>query len=191
MLSESEDLRAIRTRKFIIEAFVELIETKAFNKITINDITQKAMINRATFYRHFLDKYDLMDTVVKENLMANVLNEMATIDEVFSVELLKKLFVSITNFQVSLNSRCHSNFRVMSANIQEILLGELEKIILRTLTNKCSHHNQQTAQTMANMLSWMLYAASNNWQQASLVSAETFIDQTFKDIYDLFRNDLF
>ena len=75
MLSESEDLRAIRTRKFIIEAFVELIETKAFNKITINDITQKAMINRATFYRHFLDKYDLMDTVVKENLMARFIME--------------------------------------------------------------------------------------------------------------------
>lgn len=191
MLQESEDLRAVRTRKYIIEAFIELIEEKKFSNITINEISTKAMINRATFYRHFLDKYDLMDTVIKENLMATVLNEMAIINEPFSVELLKKLFVSITHFQISFTTRCQKSYHDMQANVQEILLAELERILLTTFQHKCPHHTSQQVNTLAKMLSWMLYAATLNWQQSDLVSAEEFIDQTFQEIKDLFQNELF
>lgn len=53
------DLRVERTRKYIREAFFELIRQKGFEAISIKDITEHAMINRTTFYRHFLDKHDL------------------------------------------------------------------------------------------------------------------------------------
>ncbi|MGV3240822.1 TetR/AcrR family transcriptional regulator [Streptococcus hyovaginalis] len=82
-MEENTDLRSIRTRKFIIDSFIELLEKKEFNSITISDITTGAMINRATFYRHFLDKYDLLEKVIKEDLLKNILKELST-NEKFS-----------------------------------------------------------------------------------------------------------
>jgi len=97
MVEENTDLRSMRTRKFIIDSFTELLEKKDFNSIKISDITSGAMINRATFYHHFLDKYDLLEKVIKEDLMKNVLQELSNNKE-FNEEMLKSLFLSITKF---------------------------------------------------------------------------------------------
>jgi AcrR family transcriptional regulator len=56
-----EDLRVRRTRKMLQGALIELaVEKQGFSDITIQDITERAMVNRSTFYRHYLDKCDLV-----------------------------------------------------------------------------------------------------------------------------------
>ncbi|MED0826541.1 TetR/AcrR family transcriptional regulator [Bacillus pacificus] len=62
------DLRVVRTKTAIRNAFVELIEEKGFDAITVKDITTKANINRGTFYAHYQDKFDLM-TKCQEEIM--------------------------------------------------------------------------------------------------------------------------
>src|SRR5215813_8943534 len=57
----TEDLRVRRTRKSLMQALIELTIEKGFSAITVQDIADRAMVNRATFYRHYLDKYDLLD----------------------------------------------------------------------------------------------------------------------------------
>ncbi|THB60660.1 TetR/AcrR family transcriptional regulator [Vagococcus silagei] len=59
------DIRVIRTKKMIIEAFLSLVNEKGYEAVTIQDIADKAMINRATFYAHFKDKPDLYDYVME------------------------------------------------------------------------------------------------------------------------------
>ncbi len=61
-----EDLRVRRTRKMLIEALIELTVEKGFAAVTVSDITERAMVNRSTFYRHFLDKYDLLEQYMDE-----------------------------------------------------------------------------------------------------------------------------
>lgn len=56
------DRRQRKTRKAILEACISLIEEKDFAKITVNEIAERADINRGTFYLHFLDKYDMMES---------------------------------------------------------------------------------------------------------------------------------
>lgn len=53
------DLRVRRTRKLLREALVDLATEKGFESVTIQDLTSRAMVNRATFYRHYQDKYAL------------------------------------------------------------------------------------------------------------------------------------
>jgi AcrR family transcriptional regulator len=65
-LEASEDLRVRRTRKLLLQAFIELTVEKGFAVLTVRDITERAMVNRSTFYRHFLDKYDLLETYLNE-----------------------------------------------------------------------------------------------------------------------------
>lgn len=61
MSTEKLDLRVVRTRKAIKQSFLELLQYKDYERITIQDIAEKAMINRNTFYLHYLDKPDLME----------------------------------------------------------------------------------------------------------------------------------
>ncbi len=55
------DLRVQRTHKLILDALIELTIEKGFAAVTVRDITRQAGINRATFYRHYQDKFDLLD----------------------------------------------------------------------------------------------------------------------------------
>ncbi len=65
-LQETEDLRVRRTRKLMQEALIELTVEKGFAAVTVRDITERAMVNRSTFYRHYLDKYDLLEQYANE-----------------------------------------------------------------------------------------------------------------------------
>lgn len=65
-MSKKTDLRIIRTLKLIKEAFLALVEEKGFDAITIQDIANEAIINRATFYLHYYDKQDLLDKLNEE-----------------------------------------------------------------------------------------------------------------------------
>ncbi|NTU78627.1 MAG: TetR/AcrR family transcriptional regulator [Chloroflexales bacterium] len=61
-----EDLRVRRTRKLLMQALIDLTIEKGFVALTVQEIADRAMVNRATFYRHYLDKYDLLDKYMDE-----------------------------------------------------------------------------------------------------------------------------
>jgi AcrR family transcriptional regulator len=62
----SEDRRVLRTRQALYEALISLTVQKGFATVTVSDLTETAGVNRATFYRHFQDKFDLLDQYAQE-----------------------------------------------------------------------------------------------------------------------------
>ena len=60
------DLRVIKTKKNIEASFIYLLGQKDFYKITVQDILDRALINRSTFYKHYTDKYQLAETLCNE-----------------------------------------------------------------------------------------------------------------------------
>ena len=60
-----EDLRVQKTKKALTETFCQLLEEKRFEDITVNELCDKAGIRRATFYKHFDDKYAFLGFVVQ------------------------------------------------------------------------------------------------------------------------------
>ncbi len=63
------DLRVKRTINSIKEAFFELRKKKSLNKISVKELSELAMINKATFYLHYRDIFELSDKL--ENEMIN------------------------------------------------------------------------------------------------------------------------
>lgn len=59
-----EDLRIIKTLESIDNALLDSLKKKPFNKITVGMLCEKARINRTTFYKHYRDKYDLLDDYI-------------------------------------------------------------------------------------------------------------------------------
>lgn len=59
-----EDARVIRTKQNLLTAFKELLAEKQFEEISVNEICVRAEVRRATFYKHFVDKYDFLKYTV-------------------------------------------------------------------------------------------------------------------------------
>lgn len=55
-----EDLRQRRTKKFLVQALLELMEERPFRDLSVVDICDRAMVHRTTFYVHFEDKTALL-----------------------------------------------------------------------------------------------------------------------------------
>ena len=79
MEKRKEYRSAIRSRRLIRSAFLELLREKAYEKITVTDIVTRADINRSTFYAHYPDVRGLVEEIVGEAInhsteVANSLN---------------------------------------------------------------------------------------------------------------------
>ncbi len=49
---------AINVEKLIVDALMELCNSKPLSKITVSDISKTSGVSRTTFYKHFQDVYD-------------------------------------------------------------------------------------------------------------------------------------
>ncbi|MEV5610670.1 TetR/AcrR family transcriptional regulator [Streptomyces sp. NPDC052225] len=68
MPPEAGDRRVRRTRRLLRDALVSLVLERGYAAVTVEDITERADLGRATFYSHYTDKDDLLDRVVTDLL---------------------------------------------------------------------------------------------------------------------------
>src|SRR5699024_1029769 len=109
MVQSKSDLRVIKTRKSIMQAFIKLSGVKDFKSITVKDITQEALINRATFYYHFSDIYDLLEKALAEELLINLNYEYFEY-KLMSENTIVYIFKVVAEFHISLNRICHMSY---------------------------------------------------------------------------------
>ena len=82
MSGKAEYKSAIRSRKLIRRAFVELVLEKGSEKITVKSIVERAEVSRGTFYAHYADIYEVMEEIENETMgqMVDLINEYKDID---------------------------------------------------------------------------------------------------------------
>lgn len=89
------DLRIQRTLERIRQAFLELLEVQPFDQITVSAVCERAQINRATFYRHYSDIYDLAQKITEEIDGLQLLQKRNTPDYVSAVSA---IFEHVANY---------------------------------------------------------------------------------------------
>ena len=62
------DLRVLKSRSAIENAFINLVELKGFNNITITEIAEKAMVNRNTIYLNYGSKEDILEAIIEGSI---------------------------------------------------------------------------------------------------------------------------
>ena len=107
--SRRDDRRTRMTRRLIRESFLALLSQKNIAKITVKDICNGADINRATFYAHYSDVYDLLHKM--EDELAETICTILKLDDTPSLDL------TIANCQSLLEHiKAHEEFCMVIIN---------------------------------------------------------------------------
>jgi AcrR family transcriptional regulator len=94
MRDNKDDRRVKYTKMVLKDSFIKLLTKKDISRITIKEICEYADINRATFYSHYIDQYDLMKKI-EDELLDNISTHLSVLEELGtnlnSVETIEKI----------------------------------------------------------------------------------------------------
>ncbi len=112
-MSGKEDLRVRKTKKALFDAFIKLLSEKPYDEITVNELCDAAGIRRATFYKHYSDKYDFLTayTCLLRDRFDRVIWKAGkpTLTSDYYVAYAKRLIYFIGEHSVAVQNICHSN----------------------------------------------------------------------------------
>ncbi len=131
-----EDRRVRRTKQLIKQSLIQLMQEKSFKEITVKDITERADLNRGTFYLHYVDIYDLLNSIESE-ILATIEKILLTynessaplscfelLQEVFSyIEINRELFEALLNSEVeeAFLTKLQSLIRTLGLDLMQVV----------------------------------------------------------------------
>lgn len=98
------------TKKLFRNAMIELMEEYSFDEITVQKLLDKTTLSRATFYRHFKDKYDLLNWHYQSNVIALFESGKYTSWEMYLKEIYAILFDNRLYFKKALSIERTNSF---------------------------------------------------------------------------------
>lgn len=130
------DLRIQKTYMALTSTFYELLEEKRFEDITVNELCDRAMVRRATFYKHFGDKYEFFTFIIREiqaefdKEIAGSLDTDMPID--FYITIVRRVITFLSErerlIQSVLKSECFpSLLRILSEQVEFDILQKLKE----------------------------------------------------------------
>ncbi|WP_299090691.1 TetR/AcrR family transcriptional regulator [uncultured Metabacillus sp.] len=144
------DRRIIKSQEAIKKALIELMSEKSFDNITIQDIADKANVNRGTIYLHYLDKFDLLDKIMEEHInnMNNFCESASEMDwlesTVHCMEYFKSNYLFFSTMLAS-EGATYFRSRFLQFNIEEFKkdvditkgknVGQSEEVIVQFVAN--------------------------------------------------------
>ena len=139
-----------RTDRDITNALLALMDKKTFEKITVQDILEEAMVNRSTFYQHYKDKYEILERLqtklvgeMTEHFNAAKRSGSPTLEDVNAIMLaffrvrhpeLKKI-CSVRSKNLDMERHLKELFRQYILSSSSVL-GDLERDMMAEITVK-------------------------------------------------------
>lgn len=160
-----EDPRVLRTRTLIVQAFEKAMDEKGFEAVSVQDIVERAGINRATFYDHFDDKFALLNYMIRvsfsHELDLGKLRERSP-----DREALKALILTVCGFVAGIHEHCkppHDHFD----SLMETQVKALTRDVISGWLNDGSAWRVPASQRdlTANAASWAIYGLAFSWIQ--------------------------
>ena len=169
----SVDPRVKRTRQLLQQAFLELLQEKSFTGISIQDITERATVNRGTFYAHFADKHALMDSIVREQFQQVISSKLPPTAQ-WNKRSLCLLIQSVEGYLQDMDSHCRppgGMDPLFERAVQEEICHVLVSWLKRVPTTEARW--PVPIESVALVVSWAIFGAAVEWSQgAKMLSAE-------------------
>jgi len=156
---EKLDPRVKRTRQMLEKAFHEAIHENGFQSVSVQDIAERAGVNRATFYAHFEDKYALLDHSIRLGFRQEL--EKRTLSAChFSVENLRALVIAVCEFTSNTSGHCKPPQEQFESLVETQVKGQIYELLMAWLKDMKLGIPPETAATAA---SWAIYGLAQQW----------------------------
>lgn len=173
------DPRVKRTRQLIQQAFMDLLHEKSFQSLTVQDIAEKATINRATFYAHFVDKYALLDECIRAGFHQALAKRLPA-SAPLTKHHLRQLILAVCDFLPMGRGHCTPSDLQLEPRFETMVQQSIYVQLVNWLQplSFVEPHEHVSHETIATVLSWGIFGAGVDWSQGeSKFSAEDFADQ--------------
>jgi AcrR family transcriptional regulator len=182
------DPRVKRTRELIVRAFGELVAEKGHRGLTVQEIAERATVNRNTFYAHFRDQYELLDYFISEAFREELRRRLPArpgLDE----ETLRVLVLAACDFLSKLETGCRSpsDRQFIRPMFEEQVQSELYEVLLGWIEASPQKANglRATPENTASVVSWAIFGAGLGWSRnGGARSAEGFADEVLSVIVE-------
>ena len=124
MGQEKTDLRVIRTRRAIREAFCSMIMEMDYSDITIKELTRRAMINRNTFYLHY-ESMDALLRELQEEIAGEFIEKQVSYTKMADIRRMIRVFFEYMATQSPLQDRllCSGSYRFFYDRVNQQVMG--------------------------------------------------------------------
>src|SRR3990172_5245625 len=122
------DPRIKRTRQLLQQAFMELMREKSFEAITVQNIAERATVNRVTFYAHFQDKYALLEYAIREMIKQRLHSQLPE-GSPFSPENLARLILTVCEFVAEIGRQCPPPHGQLEPLMEKQIKAELYEVL--------------------------------------------------------------
>src|SRR5579859_2406606 len=186
--TEKRDPRVKRTDQLLKQTLEQLLGEKDFRSITVQDIVERADINRATFYAHFEDKFALLNYSVEATLQQNLENRSPNV-ALFSMANLRALAASV--FEFGVNEHCHPSNRnlgpvLIAPRVQQFIYDTLLGWLRRAEADALLHTASPEQAAMA--LSWVISGARFGWlRRGRHQPSDAYVDETISVLKPMLR----
>jgi AcrR family transcriptional regulator len=158
-----------RTRRLLLRAFTELAQEKGISTISVQDMAERATVNRATFYAHFEDKYALMDSWMREEFQQELARKIPA-SATLSAHNLRVLILSVFDFLARFYSSCKRTDAQFEPMFETAMQQELYDVLLGWLKQGTSSGSSAEAlQTTAQVVSWAIFGPAVQWSRGQRI----------------------
>lgn len=128
----SNSTQYARTDKAIQAAFVTLLKRKPFEKITVQDILDETPVSRATFYKHYHDKYEIAEKMQQEyvGMQRQIVRDAIGIESLHPSELMRRYSDRYREIM-----KCLLKIQTENVNLTHALIQELAQDYLQRSTS--------------------------------------------------------
>jgi AcrR family transcriptional regulator len=160
---ETIDPRIRRTRELLQQALANLLETRDFDRISVQDITDAATVNRATFYAHYPDKFALLECMVGGRFQAllaarNVVFDGTCFGALHGIVLAVCDYLAQTLSQPSTTSTA----RQLEPHLESAIVAVVRRMLLEGTSRHPSASGLPPA-LLAAATSGAIYGAAREW----------------------------
>src|SRR5581483_9489063 len=153
------DPRVQRTRQLLIQAFMALIQEKGnIHTISIQEVATRATVNRATFYAHFEDKYELVESWMREKFQRALARQLP-VSSTLQKETLHLLILAVFDFMARTRQYARPSNRQFEPLFEIALQQELYELLLRWLKQAPLEISlpAEALETTAQVISWAIF----------------------------------
>ena len=159
------DPRVARTRKLLQDALLDLLAEKSFDAITVQDLADRSTINRATFYAHFTDKYELFGCFARD-WFHKTLRERVPVGAGLTRANLRLLILASMESLAQMDDHCAPT-ETMKPLVMSAVQEELSSLLLDWLKHARAATSGRHAalETTAASLSWAIFGTALDWSR--------------------------